>query len=243
MPDGQQETSSGPATAAASSRTPVRGTLLRPLDGQPWLELAGPRLIVAGYTGRDAGAVAEHIAELAAFGVPPPASAPCFFDLDPALLTTGPVVETASPVTSGEVEPVLISHAGRLYLGVGSDHTDRDLERRDIAAAKAACPKVLAAEVIPVRLDGLDWDAITIESRVDGADYQRGRLAALRTPADLLARLGEALGPADGDLVLFAGTVPLLEGQVISGTRWQITLTTAAGARLTHSYEVKRRNA
>ncbi len=218
---------------------------LRPLGDQPEFELTGPRLIVAGYTGRDADAVAEHIAELAAIGVPPPPSVPCFFDLDPALLTTDPVVEIDGPATSGEVEPVLIRHAGGYYLGVGSDHTDRDLERRDIAAAKAACPKPLAGDVIalPGGTDGLDWDAITVDSRVDGTSYQRGSLAALRTPTDLLARLAGTLGPIDTDLVLYAGTVPLLDGQFTPGARWQVTLTTAAGARLTHSYEAKQRSA
>lgn len=215
---------------------------LHEADGGTGFELASPRLIVAGYTGRDADAVARHIAELAAIGVPVPPAVPAFYELDPALLTTGPVVETDGAATSGEVEPVLIRHGGGCYLGVGSDHTDRELERRDIAAAKAACPKPLSPQVITLTASG-DWDAITIESRVDGRAYQHGTLAALRDPADLLERLEDVLGAIEEDLVVYAGTLPLLDGQFRPGRLWQVSLTTAPGTRLTHCYEVKRRGA
>lgn len=217
---------------------------LRLARGEAEFELSRPRLVVAGYTGRDQDAVAAHIAELAAIGVPPPPAVPAFYDLDPGLLTTGPVIELAGGSTSGEVEPVLVRHAGRYYLGLGSDHTDRDLERRSIAAAKAACPKPLGPDVIalPAGLDALDWDAITVQCHVDGTAYQRGTLAALRTPADLIARLTGELGDIATDLVLYAGTLPLLDGHFVAGTSWQLTLT-AADDSLTHSYEVKRRSA
>lgn len=205
------------------------------------LDVDAPRLIIAGYTGRNAAAVAAHIEELAAIGIPPPASVPAFFELDPGLVTTDPVVEIAGANTSGEVEPVLIRHAGRLYLGVGSDHTDRDLERTDIAASKAACPKPVGHEVValPDDLTALDWDAISVESSVDGDAYQRGTLDALRTPADLLSRLTRALGEIGGDLVIFAGTLPLLNGQFRPGHRWTLSLQLNADSSLTHSYEVR----
>lgn len=44
------------------------------------LDVTPERLIVAGYTARDEHAVAEHIAELAAIGVPEPASVPAFYE-------------------------------------------------------------------------------------------------------------------------------------------------------------------
>src|SRR5580704_12864046 len=111
----------------------------RPIGAGPDLSLDAPRLIIAPYTGRNAAAVAAHIEELAAIGIPPPASVPAFFELDPRLVTSDPVITFAGSNTSGEVEPVVIRHNGRRSLGVGSDHTDRDVERTDIAASKAAC--------------------------------------------------------------------------------------------------------
>ena len=200
------------------------------------------RLIVAGYTGRDTEAVQAHIDELAAIGVPPPPSVPAFYDLDPALLTTGPIVEINGDNTSGEAEPVLVRHGGRYYLGVGSDHTDRDLERTDIAASKAACPKPFADRVLtlPGDLTALDWDGIALASTVDGAEYQRGTLAALRTPDDLLARLTDTLGDLAGDLIVFGGTLPLLTGAFRPGIRWRAVLRVGTTA-LTCSYDTERR--
>jgi 4-hydroxyphenylacetate 3-monooxygenase len=204
------------------------------------LNLDAPRLIIAGYTGRDAAAVAAHIEELAAIGIPPPASVPAFFELDPCLVTSDPVVQIIGSNTSGEVEPVLIRHNGRHYLGVGSDHTDRDLERTDIAASKAACPKPVGHQVtaLPDDLAALSWDAIDVESDVDGQPYQRGSLAALRTPTDLLARLTGTLGELGDDLVVFCGTLPLLTGEFRAGRRWRLQLKLDPNTSLTHSYEV-----
>lgn len=208
------------------------------------LALHPARLIVAGYTGRDQDAVAEHIAELAAIGVPPPATVPAFYDLDPGLLSTDAVIEVAGPDTSGEVEPVVVRHDGRYFLGVGSDHTDRELEKTDVAASKAACPKPLGDTVVPLDLDttardALDWDATGAGSEVDGQQYQQGTLAALRTPADVLARLAVALPDTDGDLVLFGGTLPLLTGRFVHGRTWTLRLELPGGTRLTHTYQSK----
>ncbi|WP_246019394.1 DUF2848 family protein [Saccharothrix australiensis] len=200
------------------------------------------RLVVAGYTGRDEHAVAEHIAELAAIGVPEPATVPAFYDLDPGLLTTDPVVEVGGPATSGEVEPVVVRHDGRYFLGVGSDHTDRDLERTDIAAAKAGCPKPIGGSVAEVDLSTVDWDRIVVDSSVDGWPYQRGPLSALRRPDELLARLTAVLGETTGDLVVFCGTLPLLSGQFVYGAYWRTHVELPGGPTLTHAYETKQRS-
>ena len=208
------------------------------------IDVRPARLVVAGYTGRDADAVAEHIAELAEIGVPAPATVPAFYDLDPALLTTDPVITVDGADTSGEVEPVVVRHQGRHFLAIGSDHTDRELEKSDIASSKAACPKPLGATVVelPADLESFDWDAVAADSDVDGEPYQRGFLAALRTPADVLARLADALPDAAGDLVLFGGTLPLLTGRFVFGRDWTMRLRLADGTVLDHSYTTKRRS-
>ncbi|PPK63631.1 DUF2848 family protein [Actinokineospora auranticolor] len=217
---------------------------LRVLGTDEVLSVTPTRLVVAGYTARDEDVVAAHIAELAAIGVPPPTSVPAYYDLDPALLTTDAVVAVSGPVTSGEVEPVILRHAGQYYLGVGSDHTDRELERADIATSKAACPKPLGDSVVRIGTDlsDLDWDNATADSSVDGWPYQRGGLSALRHPADILTRMTAALGPVDGDLALFCGTLPLLTGEFTPGAYWRVHLELPAGHVLTHAYETKPRN-
>jgi hypothetical protein len=212
----------------------------RPIGTGSDITLDAPRLIIAGYTGRDAAAVAAHIEELAAIGIPPPASVPVFFELDPGLVTSEPMVTIIGSNTSGEVEPVLIRQNGRHYLGVGSDHTDRDLERTDIAASKGACPKPVGHEVValPDDLATLSWGAIDVGSDVDGQPYQRGSLASLRTPTDLLARLTSTFGEVGDDLVIFCGTVPLLTGAFRAGQLWRLELKLNPDTSLIHSYEV-----
>lgn len=169
------------------------------------------RLLVAGYTGRDTRAVARHVEELAGAGVPRPPSTPTCYVLDPSLVTQSTIVVT-SPTTSGEVEPVLVMAGGRLLLTVGSDHTDREVERWDVASAKAACPKVVGTTAIDAAsLDRDTWDAVVLRSSLaDGSRYQEGKLAELLHPDDLLARLSD-IDLADGD-VLFLGTVPATGG-------------------------------
>ncbi|GAA1355956.1 DUF2848 family protein [Saccharothrix algeriensis] len=206
------------------------------------LALTPARLVVAGYTARDVASVEAHIEELAAIGVPRPPSVPAFYDLDPALLTTDAVVAVGGPATSGEVEPVVIRSGGRHFLGVGSDHTDRDLERADIAAAKAACPKPLGARVVEVDLATADWAGLLAESSVDGWQYQRGPVSTLRHPVDLLDRMAAVLGPVEGDLVLFCGTLPLLAGEFSYGGYWRVHLEVPGGPLLSHAYEIKQRS-
>lgn len=170
------------------------------------------RLLIAGYTGRDVAAVARHVEELARAGVPRPASTPTCYHLDPQLVTQSEVVVVAGPNTSGEVEPVLVVTGGRRLLTVGSDHTDRDLEREDVATAKAACPKVVGTTAVDLAsLPGGSWDSVALHSRLaDGSVYQDGTLAELLHPDDLLARLAD-VDLADGD-ILFLGTVPAIGG-------------------------------
>jgi hypothetical protein len=79
--------------------------------------------------------------------------------------------------------PLYIRHNGKSYLGIASDHTDRDLEAEDIGASKQACPKPVSGQVIAVdSLDGLSLDGCTARSWVDGKLYQEGSLDGIRTP-------------------------------------------------------------
>jgi hypothetical protein len=91
---------------------------------------------------------------------------------------------------------------------------------------------------LPDDLAALNWDVIDVESDVDGHPYQRGSLAALRTPTDLLTCLAGALGEVGDDLVIFCGTVPLLTGAFRAGRRWRVALRLDPNTSLTHSYEV-----
>jgi uncharacterized protein DUF2848 len=205
------------------------------------LRLDGFQAVVAGYTGRDEAAVRHHIEELAAIGVPEPPQVPMFYDIDAATVTTAGTVVVTAGNTSGEAEPVLVRCGGSWFLGIGSDHTDRDLETKDIAESKRACPKPVAPQVVAVPdWDAFDWDAVRMSSRVDGAAYQDGRLQGLRRPADLLGLLAERGADEGRDLVCFAGTLPLLTGEFVAGTDWELALALPDGRTISHTYEARK---
>ena len=96
------------------------------------LELRIKPAIVAGWTGRDDGAVTHHIEELAALGVAPPSQVPLFDRVASSLLTQGHSIEVVGGETSGEVEPLLVKADDRMWLGLASDHTDRATRRTRI---------------------------------------------------------------------------------------------------------------
>jgi hypothetical protein len=202
------------------------------------LTLTDYTLVIAGFTGRNQAEVQHHIDELVAIGVPAPDTVPSFYLLDSSLATSAAEVTVDGDNTSGEVEPVLIRHGGRLYLSVGSDHTDRDIERDSIAKSKAACPKPVASSVfaLPEKAEDFDWDSVTATSTVDGKQYQTGTLKSLRLPTDVLALYTENSGNVDGDVLLFGGTLPLLGGEFIPGTEWRIALGLPNSIELAHAY-------
>ena len=93
-------------------------------------------LVIAGWTGRDRAAVEAHIAELEILGVARPTTTPVFYRVSAALLTTAEEVEVLGDTSSGEVEAVLLALDDGLWVGVGSDHTDRKAEAAGVALSK-----------------------------------------------------------------------------------------------------------
>jgi hypothetical protein len=172
------------------------------------VELTPEAFTIAGYTGRDRAMVQKHIDELAREGIAPPPEVPMWYEMPPANLTTADTIAVTSPQSCGEVEPILIGVNGRLYLGIGSDHTARDVEREDIATSKRVCPKPLGRSL--VRISELDetFDACKLESWIDGEPYQSGSVAQIMPLKLLLAGFRERTLAAS--FVLSCGTVPLL---------------------------------
>jgi hypothetical protein len=174
------------------------------------------RVLLAGYTGRDRAQVAAHIHELEELGVTPPERIPMVWDVAPTLLTTTSRIGVSGAETSGEAEFCVVAHGGELLIGVGSDHTDRRLEAIDLAASKAACPKVLSAQVWRYADLRPQWDELLLRAWVgEGAErrlYQEGTLASflsLEAELEELQRWGYA---TFDESVLFGGTLSAIGG-------------------------------
>jgi hypothetical protein len=176
-------------------------------------ELAPKALIVAGWTGRDEKALRHHIEELAAIGVPRPSSVPVFYRISTANLTQTAHLEVLGPDTSGEAEPVVVAMHDGLWLGVGSDHTDRKLETMGVALSKQFCAKMVGKTLW--RLDEIagHWDQLILRAYVtiDGKrlKYQEGPLSAMRNPSDLMSRAGTEFVAGT---VMFCGTLGAIGG-------------------------------
>lgn len=199
------------------------------------------RLIVAGWTGRDTAALEHHIAELAALGVPRPSSVPVFYRTSVNGLTQAERLEVLGPDTSGEVEPVVFGLEDGMWLGVGSDHTDRKAETMGIALSKQLCGKVVGTALW--RLDEVadHWDRLVIRAHatIDGQRtlYQEGPLARMRTPADLLSRYDGSAALAPG-AVMFCGTLGAIGG-IRPAERFEMELEDPVrGRKLTHAYDI-----
>src|SRR4029078_7926573 len=93
----------------------------------------------------DEAALNHHIEELAAIGVPRPSTVPVFYRNAATNVVQTGVLEVLGPDTSGEVEPVIVALEDGLWIGLGSDHTDRKAETMGIALSKQLCGKVMAA--------------------------------------------------------------------------------------------------
>lgn len=194
--------------------------------------------IIAGWTGRDEAAQRKHIRELEELGIKPPASTPVFYRVAARRLCTGPVIEVTGGASSGEVEFVLLRHAGKLWLGVGSDHTDREAETQGITLSKQMCDKPLSSEFWAID-DVVDhWDHLILRSMIyeSGAwvDYQHGPVTAMLSPTNLLDRWG---APFPDGSIMFCGTLAAVGG-IRPSARFRFELEDPVLARrLSHEYE------
>jgi hypothetical protein len=93
-------------------------------------------LIIAGWTGRDRAKMEEHIKELEQLGVKRPAQTPVFYRVSASRLTLSDTIEALGGASSGEVEFMLLSHRGRILVGLGSGHTDREVETYGITVSR-----------------------------------------------------------------------------------------------------------
>src|SRR6476661_1686558 len=127
-------------------------------------------LIIAGWAGRNAAAIEHHIEELAALGIPRPSTTPLYYRVAAQTVTQSSRLVVLGPDSSGEVEPVLVAMADGLWIGIGSDHTDRKAEASGIALSKQLCGKPVGTQLWSYADIEGHWDELVIRSwaTIDG---------------------------------------------------------------------------
>jgi hypothetical protein len=196
-------------------------------EGHDAIEASIGNLIIAGWTGRNADALEAHIAELEKLGIARPRSTPIFYRASPELLTNGPVIQVVGTHSSGEVEPVLMSLDGGLFLGVGSDHTDRKVEAIGVTISKQLCAKPVSATLWRFSEVADHWDDLIIRSYVTVTNkrrlYQEGALAAMRHPRDLMMRYLGTDGTLPAGTTMFCGTLAV-HGEIAPAELYELEI-------------------
>jgi Protein of unknown function (DUF2848) len=202
-------------------------------------EVAIDQTVVAGWTGRDHAAVEKHIKELEALGVKRPATTPIFYRVAAARLTTADTIEVTGDMSGGEAEFVLLQHGGRRWVGTGSDHTDREVEKYGVTVSKQMCDKPMARTFWAYDEVAPHWDELRLRAYVveDGKRvlYQDGAVSAMLSPAALLEKHGEL----PDRTLMFCGTLAA-RGGVRPTREFHFELEDPVlGRRIAHAYSVR----
>jgi hypothetical protein len=198
-------------------------------------------LVIAGWTGRNTAALEAHIKELEAIGVKRPKSVPIFYRVAHSLLTTASSIEVMADKSSGEVEFVLFSLDDGLWVGLGSDHTDRKAETVGVTLSKQLCAKPVGTTLWRYDEVKPHWDKLTLRAFVpDGGKrrlYQKGAVTNMRSPEELIRLYtgGDKLAPGTA---MFCGTFAVHGAISYSGTFDMELEDPVLGRKLTHGYSI-----
>jgi len=199
------------------------------------------RLVIAGWTGRNVVALEAHIKELEAIGVKRPKTVPIFYRVACSTLTTATFIEVMADKSSGEVEFVLFALEDGLWLGVGSDHTDRKAETIGVTLSKQLCAKPVGMTLWRYDEVKPHWDKLMLRSFVpDGGRrrlYQEGPVTNMRSPEELIKLYtgGDKLTPGTA---MFCGTFAVHGDISYSGTFDMELEDPVLGRKLTHGYKI-----
>src|SRR3974390_1828500 len=166
--------------------------------------------VIAGWTGRDPVAREKHITELIALGVARPASTPIYYRVSTSRLTTSAQIEAVGENSSGEVEFFLLRDTGKIWVGAGSDHTDRKVETYNVTISKQMCDKPIAPELWPFEEVSDHWDMLMLRSWIEEGGkrrlYQEGAVAAMLVPHKIISGF-EPNGELANGTAMFCGTL------------------------------------
>ncbi|MCT7378007.1 DUF2848 domain-containing protein [Chelativorans salis] len=208
------------------------------------LDLDFAHCVVAGWTGRNPDAIQHHIDELAAIGVAPPSTVPLYYRVSAGLLTQARSLQFVGENTSGEVEPLVVRAGGKTYLGLASDHTDRELEAHSVALSKQVCAKPCASELwdfeeVADRLDALELRS-WIKENGDWVLYQEGTLSAMRPMAELMEGAALEALSGKGPAAMLGGTLGVTSGGVRPASEFRMEMRDPeTGRTITHGYSIK----
>lgn len=197
-------------------------------------------LVVLCFSRKDTAKTMEYIHMLEEAGVTCPKDVPVLYPCDPQIVTRKDTIDVIGGKTSGEAEYLILCHGGKFYIGLGSDHTDRELEVTSIHKSKQVCLKPCSDafwEYDEVK-DHLPELRIISSQQTEGdiQAYQYGTAGDI-LPFDTIVEKVQAEVPLE-DCLIYTGTVPLLHGFVFGDRFTACLMDDVLGRELTLSYSV-----
>jgi hypothetical protein len=198
--------------------------------------------VIAGWTGRDPAALEKHIRELEAVGVKRPSTTPIYYRVAAVRLATANVIQASGAASSGEVEFVLAQWQGKLWVGVGSDHTDREVETYNVTVSKQMCEKPVAPVFWSFDDVAPHWDRVMLRSTIHEAGrdllYQEGAVSGMLDPKTLIKKYMNADSLEEGT-VMFCGTFAA-KGGIRPSSRFAFEMEDPVlGRTIRHAYDVE----
>ena len=211
----------------------LNGTNSTPCD------LAVGDLVLAGWSGRDQVAQEAHIVEMEKLGIRRPPSIPVYYRVSASRLTHSDAIEAVGGDSSGEVEFVMIPVGGSLWIGTGSDHTDRKVESYGITVSKQMYEKVMPRDLWSYAEIADHWDRLVLRSWADGELYQEAAVASMLAPEELIAGYTGGAKTLPEGTVMFSGTVAT-HGGLRPAARFRFEMEDPVlGRALRHEYTVR----
>ncbi|MEX2453272.1 MAG: DUF2848 domain-containing protein [Rhodospirillaceae bacterium] len=200
-------------------------------------------VVIAGWTGRNVDALEKHIKELEEMGVPRPSSVPCFYRVGTETFTTSGDLQFLGEKSSGEVEFILIGTADGMLIGVGSDHTDREVETYSVPVSKQMCAKPVSATVWRYADVAGHFDSLMLRSwaTADGKKtlYQEGPVTTMRPPEELIGLYLPGRSELPAGMAMYCGTLAAIGG-IRMADRFDVEIEDPVlGRKISHGYSVR----
>ena len=207
------------------------------------------RMINLGRTSRNPSDIMKHLEELKKAGIRASPDIPSYNPKIKDRITTDNKIEALpNSKTSGEVEYVLLfTSDSNFYVTVGSDHTDRELEKQNVVLSKQICLNVISPKVWCYEDIKDHWDDLIMRAWIkkDGKRqlYQEGKLGEILRPEELIEKVRLRVS---GDLtgaVVYSGTFPIIGGKLNFSPYFEMELIDKHLQRtIQHTYHAKQIN-
>ncbi|MDO5037300.1 MAG: DUF2848 family protein [Tissierellia bacterium] len=181
------------------------------------IEVASIPTSAMGFTARNQEQMRKNLKALEDSGISYPSSFPQIYPCQRNLLTTDSSIEVVAPTTCGEVEYVILRLDGDYYIGVGSDHADKELEKVSIINSKQVCSKPFVEKFWKYSEVRPHWDDMILRSyqRLEDGQtilYQEGSVKDMLHPDEIIKELSTFYKEED-DYLVFSGSIANLIGR------------------------------